>query len=449
MTLRKNINPAIWMEKYTAVPFSGVSSNEPYAVGDDPLEASKRQIAFEKFLNSPDEQAPSLDYPLLDEAMLRSPESAYYGLLDLADKIGGVEGDLLYERAATKLAELYRHKEVIRGLGSTGVAKARSSEQAATMSLEVFGEPQYEDFSQLLAALRRTAQSHESVYAGELLELIGSIESSYASPNYELHDETIELLHEDIISLYPALQEFAPIDKDDDTEIAHEDALITLQAMLDSLHMDGWKAVFSEKKAIETNAAKKEIRLGKNRPLFTAQTLYSTSIHEIIGHAMRSHNALKQEDPLKQGVFPGNLEFEEGLATGLEQVFGAQKRIAGEQYYLSLGLQQGLDQNGKKRTFREVYEILWRRLLVIGSDTDATDAKNKAYTQVMRTTRGGSLDARDISYFNGSKSAYAWLNDIAKLSVDERREKLSWALSAKFDPTDPASAAVMNKAEVV
>ena len=154
------------------------------------------------------------------------------------------------------------------------------------------------------------------------------------------------------------------------------------------------------------------------------------------GHAMREKTGL-----------PEGLAFEEGLGTAFEQVVTGEKRTPGEQYYTSLSLQLGLDRCGEKRNFREVYEILWRRIVVSqiadGKPEDIDTAKEQAYTQCMRTMRGGALDARDISYSEGDKKAYPWLNQLATLSEDQRRAKLKWVLAHSFDPTNETHLAQM------
>jgi hypothetical protein len=135
-----------------------------------------------------------------------------------------------------------------------------------------------------------------------------------------------------------------------------------------------------------------------------------------------------------------NLAFEEGFATAIEQIITGETRTAGEQYYLAIGLQLGLDRGGKKRDFRETHEIMWRRLvveaLVNGDVISPEQAQVKAYDQVMRTNRGGAIDARDISYFEGSKR-YTWVNTIASLEPSERKRALRIALSGRFDAADP------------
>jgi hypothetical protein len=303
--------------------------------------------------------------------------------------------------------------------------------------MELFGEPHRDDFLQLLARLRQTADTKADTnpYAQELLALTGSVEVGEGTPNYELKESTLETLKGDLLTLFPQLNEFM---MDENAEaVSAEQSIPYIQAMIDAMGMVGWEAELTVGKGASSSSEDKEVLIGRDRPPFLPKQLMSTAIHEDIGHGFRAYNSSIQEDRIKQTALPGSLAFEEGFATGLEQIFSGEKRIAGEQYYLSLGLQLGLDRDGEKRNFRETYEVLWRRLVVTGAEEDIDKAKNQAYKQVMRTTRGGMLDARDISYFDGAKRAYAWLNEIAELPQDERHEKLQWVLSGRFDPTNP------------
>jgi len=65
----------------------------------------------------------------------------------------------------------------------------------------------------------------------------------------------------------------------------------------------------------------------------------------------------------------------------------------------------------------------------------------------MRTTRGGSLDARDISYAEGARRANQWFNEVARQEPADRQRLLSWMLSGKFDPTIPGHAAIFTDNE--
>lgn len=445
-------NPEVWASKFYAEEFSGVSSNEWYDVKGIDEGSDIRLAAKREFLANEHLREPALTYPKLYngdsfkqqqliENRFRGAERTYDQLLVQADNIEDkTKSDANYERAAQKLAELYRHKEVMRRLG--GVSReALSRERASTMTLEIFGEPEREDFAHILSSIRANAQSQaNNPIAKELLSLTGEITPESKMPNYELTDETLRCTREGLAIIFPGFLDISiPVT---DANYTPVEIAMNMQKMLDYLGMteSGWVAkTVPGTTAASTSATNKEITIGEGRPPYTANGTNGTSIHEVVGHAFRSRN---------EGARPGSLSFEEGFATALEQAVTGNKRMAGEQYYLSLGLQLGLDRSGRERDFRDTFEIIWRKILLAnGSEPtieNVDDARNKAYAQCMRTTRGAALDARDISYFVGAKNAYTWLNQAMMLPELQRVDKLRWVLSNAFDPTNPEHVRIIN-----
>ncbi len=224
--------------------------------------------------------------------------------------------------------------------------------------------------------------------------------------------------------------------------------------MIDFLGMDGWVAVSKAGKGVETSAKLKQIRVGLESNPFSPQVLNGLMGHEVMGHGLRSFNALRHEKEMLHGLLPGALEFEEGWGMALQQIISGRKVAAGTTHYLSLGLQLGLDrEDGKTRGFRDTYEILWRRTIVDAlangeqiTDEIVEDAKALARRNVVRTTRGGALDARDISYFEGARKANELLNKIAKSPKADRVSRIKWLSSARFDPTNPRHVAAVGEA---
>jgi hypothetical protein len=444
------------LERYQELPISGVASNEPYAVGPEKAEAKKREQARDEFIENGVDW-PELNFPMLNAEELTSAERSLTALLmDIIadpDTEGAVK-DIAYEQIAIKLAEVYRHLEVVRGLGSVAVAKRElSRDRAGSMTMEIFGEPRKDVFDQLIAEERRAnmEQLHSSdpivaQAAREYLALTGDVEvSTEANESFELETETGEMVLEDLKEMFPGLDEF--LDQAVEQPVSPEDSLAYFDQVLSlaGLTEKGWKTELSEGRAVGTDGPTKRILVGSNRAAFSPAAIKGVPVHEAIVHALRYQNAIEQEEPLKRRALPGNLHMEEGLGTSLEQIVTGERRVAGKPYYISLGLQLNLDHPGEsKRDFHQTHEIMWRRLLLerkngkSGETTEAEvrKAKEDAYQTVIRTTRGNSLDARDISYFEGGRKANKWLNEIAKLPKEERQEKLRWVLSGKFDPTN-------------
>jgi hypothetical protein len=328
------------------------------------------------------------------------------------------------------------------------------------MTMEIFGEPDGQIFGSFLANERTQAsviaeQGDQSIasIAREFLELTGEGEQGeYNTDTLELSDATMEIIGEDLVALFPGLQEF--LEQDVESDIAPEDALPYFNQVLSILGLDkkGWEAVASNGRACEIKGRLKQLRVGMKRGDFTLQTIKGVTLHEGL-HAFREQNMTEQGSAMKQIALPGNVAFEEGALTSVEQMVTGERRIAGLAYYMSLGLQLNLDNGSdKRRDFRQTHEIMWRRSLLQSHangepvmEGDILKAKGAAFQTVIRTTRGNSLDARDISYFEGGRKATRWFNEIAVLPEEERRSKLRVMLSAKFDPTNPIQEAFFDE----
>ncbi|MET0979932.1 MAG: tyrosine/phenylalanine carboxypeptidase domain-containing protein [Candidatus Saccharimonadales bacterium] len=440
--------------------YASVSSNEPYAVDSTPEQSALRQELSALYLQHPTEW-PEFNYPKLNVAALWESERIMQMALAELDNVQGDDDEIaiMYEQVAVKLAEVYRHLEVVRGLGRTGLRREVSRERAGQMTLEIFGEPNQAVFDDMLHAdivAARQPIGHPDVQLSniraEFLELIGDKARHYAPESdrvsYELEDTAIETLRADFYGLFPGLETIPTSDK---KSLTSKESLPWFDATLAAVGLTakGWTSRPGEGKAASTNSGAKEVVVGENRSDFTDVTVKTVPVHEVVAHGLRAQNASEQELAVRQRPLPGYLAFEEGFGMALEQIISGEKRIGGVAYYLSLGLQLGMDQEiAEKRSFKDTYEIMWRRSLLNKQNMTSDDiiaAKQTALQQTMRTTRGGSLDARDISYAEGARKAHQWLNDVATQEPTERQRLLKWVLSGKFDPTNQAHADIFQE----
>jgi hypothetical protein len=448
--------------KFAEAPYASISSNEPYTVGADSEQSALRQELSENYHEDPTEW-PDFNYPKLDATELWQSERIMQIVLAELDTVEGSDDEIaiMYEQVATKLAEVYRHLEIVRGLGRTGLRRELSRERAGQMTLEIFGTPDQAVFDDMLHAdivtastpLARPDTVLSSIRA-EFLELVGDKAKHYTPENnqasYELEDTAIETLRADFYQLFPDLEN---IPTPDTKSVIAKEALPWFDATSAAVGLSakGWISRLGKGKAASTNGATKEIVVGVSRADFTDVTIKTVPLHEAIAHSLRSQNASEQKSPVRQRPLPGYLAFEEGFGMALEQIMSGKKRIGGVAYYLSLGLQLGMDrETDEKRSFKDIYEIMWRRSLLNKQNMTSDDiiaAKQTALQQTMRTTRGGSLDARDISYADGARKAHQWLNGVAKQDPAERQRLLQWVLSGKFDPTNPTHAAIFTDNE--
>ncbi len=447
------------LERFQGFPIASVSSNEPYAIGSDDREAAARRKEAKAAFLAGDMDWPEVDYPSLSLDEMREAERQL--LQSLNEIVADVETsdalkDMAYEQIGAKLAEVYRHQEVIRGLGSVAANRELSRERAGAMTLEIFGAPEKDVFLHLLKnehqKIDKSLSSSDPLRvqtATELHGLIGSERSGDTSDiSYELNPHTIEIIRGDLEILFPGLHEF--LAQEVDAPVPAKDSIPYFEQALTIVGtaQKGWKAVPSAGAAAGTNNMAREVRIGENRADFTSTTIKGVAFHEAL-HTLRNQNAREQTEPIKRKALPGNVAAEEGICTAVEQIITGKTRVVGLPYFLSLGFQMGLDTaEGTPRHFRQTHDIMGRRLALekVGPLSEFVIAKafDTAYTTVLRTTRGNSLDARDISYFLGSGKANQWFNEVAKLDQEERLEKLAWVFSAMFDPTRPDEAALFD-----
>ena len=420
-----------WNDRFKEIPFSQIASNEWYGTSTDE-DLAQRAQAKREFIDDPSLEEPNIHYPkLANEHVFDATEKAYQALLNEAST------DAEYTKAARRLAELYRHKEVIRGLGRTGARAALSHDRAADMSAETFGEVDRDAYLGLINKLRMQAidLQDEMPEARELLDMLGDSQPEAYLHSPELTRETLQTLHDDLNELFPGIYHVLTVDADREKMLPKE-SVRKFEQLLNFMHLTekGWtvKMIPGSEQAASTNSNEKTITIGEKRAEFSPMQLIKTAGHEVVGHAFRSEGDTSQ----------ASLAFEEAFSVALEQIITNELRKgSGEQYYTALGLQYGLDQDGQRRSHRETFEVLWRRLMVRaraeGQEVTQEKAQDQAYTQVYRTRRGNAIDTRDRSYFEGARIVPEWANKVAELPKEERLKVLKWVLSGRFDPTNP------------
>ena len=432
-------NPATRFREHE---FTRISSNEWYSPGEND---QSRTLVRDQFIAGTSDD-PAIEYSRIHSIDYVAIEQEYLQVLEVARDTAD---DVLYESAARKLAELFRHKEVRRRLGGEAIDVSLSIRRAESMNEEIFGEVAQQDFDAVFSrVLEKTEALADTLpEARELLDLSGEkVELSREAFDFELHKETLDRLKEDLFEIIPGLEGSLAPHEDrsvDATEAAEWGQKILQVTGITSV---GWRAEVVPGKAASTNKQTKRLNYGNERVFESTAQMNGTNSHEAIGHALLSHNADLQGDPRLRRSKPITLDIEEGGATAIEQIISGQSRQVGQRYLLALGLGKGLDQHAEPRNFRQTYDILYRSIVVEqatqGKEMDVLSAQRKAFQECMRTRRGGALDARDISYFNGAKKINPWFNRIARLPAEKRKESLKAYLSGRFDPTDSEQAAL-------
>ena len=204
----------------------------------------------------------------------------------------------------------------------------------------------------------------------------------------------------------------------------------------------GWTVrVVKDSSALAVSAHQMQVEVGENRPEISGDKFRGKNIHEVGVHALRSINAKRAGWLSAAYGQEGYLDYEEALATALENASNGKFADSGEDYYLIAGLAYGLD-NHAPRDFSEVYEIMWRMGALKPQEEGGDDihehielAKRNAFTACMRLFRGtdthtpGVIYLKDLAYFKGQELAWQSLKDV------QNQDDMELLLAGKLDLT--------------
>ena len=429
-------------DEYRKLAFTKTSGNAHYASRDQ-VDLARRNESIDAFLNSDGITEPELSPTKHPKSAIDEAIEKYEVMLDvlISQPNRTEEDELLIDKIINKSGELFRYEELSLAMGAVASGDFHKHRRIASeLSLEIIGGLNREVFGTLLNEHIGKAEMSDSQYAKELLTLVErQPKLDTVKDSIELEDNTREVLSEDLKVLFPGLREI--LNKPSQGRVSSEDAVPLFEELIGVADLsDGWKIELAEGKAAETSGAAKKVTIGRDRAAFPSRRdAIAVGFHEVVVHGGRSEGL----------SLPGTLDFEEGLATRLQQVISGEKRTPGVQYYLAIGLQAGADRGGEPRSYRETFEILWRREALLrenqGYEVDVDAVRLKAQRQVHRTRRGGAIDTRDAAYFVGAQKAASWLNEIAKLPPAQRRQRLTLALTHRYDPTIPEQASYVER----
>ncbi|AHB42059.1 hypothetical protein RAAC3_TM7C00001G0194 [Candidatus Saccharibacteria bacterium RAAC3_TM7_1] len=442
------------VDKYQTFPITKIPSNVPYAVRKHSVSDAKlRREALEDFMYS-SQRWPRLEFPQLESETLHQ---YIYSLVNLLEDVEYVEGseeekDHIFEVIESKLMELNRHQKIRRMMAETAIDSAEVLRQeAGDVTFEIFGQLDpdrfayyfSQDYTRARTWTRNSAiTGRKRAVATQFLQRTQDVKVPVDFEFETLDPETMEMFKGDLTVILPGLEKF--LAQEIPASVPVDRVLPYFDNALDAVSLSGkgWRSRFTEGKQAEENHAHRTIDVGRNRPPFTGARLKPLPLHEAT-HCLRANNADEQPNAAHRLPSKTNLAFEEGLCKAIESIITGKDTQAGSAYYVSLGLQLGLDIGGERRDFRETFEIMWpRQAMISGAETakDIREAKVSAYQTMLRTTRGNAVDARDKSYSDGDQLSKSWLNSIKALPEEQRREKLRWVLSAQFNPMDPEAA---------
>ncbi len=217
-------------------------------------------------------------------------------------------------------------------------------------------------------------------YLEELSKLLGKIEESeiHLGPSAYVFNK-----YKEYFDLYRSVA----LSHDHDVSSA-----IMRELDMSGLSKNGWvlKIVEGDSHAV-TCQKTKTIKIGKEYMPRTRRASERIAVHEVYSHALRG-----PQDSIAES---------EGFALVLEQLLGKEFKLRRSYRYLAASLAVGCF--GKEMTFRQVYEIIWR-LMIISSRYNEEKAKKCAFDECYRVFRGGRPDIpgavylKDITYLQSN-----------------------------------------------
>ncbi len=414
-----------------------------YYRGDETYRAQQKQ----QFLSGEIEN-PSFDYPLIKEEDLNKKEG----------ELTNLKKDVLQNEPNEVVKQTYRWKlnEKIAELRMLRATKNNDMRKFQKYSEYIYGKPQFEIFAYTInninKEIEKSLNSTDENIKKTALELKSmlpqnlSVEKVSELPNQEI----VNKVQEKTTQIAESLTGFSKPKEGDqiflELPFTNEEISDAFQNALGTLKADDWKIIQGgESQSFSVNQEKKEVTVPKERQL-SVDRLQALIVHEIGTHvARRLQGERSQLQILGLGLDRYDTG-EEGAATVREQALeGKVNDFRGLDGHLAISLASGID--GKKRDFKQVYEILEKYYLLdelkSGKNLEkaTTGAQNKAYDRCFRTFRGtdcktpGACFTKDIVYREGNIGTWNAIKEnediLVKLSIgkwDPANKRHLWIL---------------------
>ncbi|HAI74027.1 MAG TPA: hypothetical protein DCS28_03420 [Candidatus Moranbacteria bacterium] len=399
-----------WYERFEK---SGSFSDYSYLNG----EKNFRENQKNKFISGEIEN-PSLDYPDLETFDFDEKETA---LLQLKNEI-------IAEEKNKVVSQVYRWKinEKLAELRMLKKTKSGDDRNVARYSKFIYGQPEKEIYEYTLSQLK-------TIVDQKIFSANSEINSAAKRINKELFEAFMN--NESTINFGNKLSK---VEVDDKSEYTAEEIKTAFESALEAHKLKNWEVIIEKEgkiKAINVNQEKKKVFIPEKRKL-KALELQTLIAHEIETHVLRRENGERSKLKILGLGLDRYLKGEEGIATYKEQTIKGAEEFSGLDGHLAISLAAGLD--GKKRNFRQVFEILKDYFLITSKKEGAevlSFAQISAWNRCVRTFRGttcqtpGACLTRDIVYREGNIGIW----DVAKSNPEEIKR----FSVGKYDPTNP------------
>lgn len=386
-------------------------------------EKDVREKAEEDFI-SDKVRNPILDYPKLDLVRLDEKEKK---LLDLKKEILEQE-----ENEVIKKAYRWKINEMIAQVRMLKCTKEGNDQKFARYSKFIYGEPS------------------EDIFKYELQKRLKRIKKFLLSEDEgrkKAAEELMGLINLDVVSDFQDVEEspvFVPKPEEKDkTVVTSIEAKALFDEAIKKMNIPNWKVVVDTEgnsTSFSANQASKEIIIPSDEQLFRRSNLLDKGkienliAHELGVHAVRRERGERSKLQLLAIGLDRYIKGEEGIATYEEQLVKGADDYAGEVGHFSLSLAMGLD--GKKRDFREVFEIMKRFSILLKKESVDREAlaSQSAFRQCLRIFKGSTCNTPGVVY--GKDMSYREGNIGIWNLVNSKSEECHRFMIGKYDPTN-------------
>lgn len=443
--------PSTLKEVWSSSRASHLQVYEQLAGNGDYRDQQQLQFLAGKIVN------PVLDTPDLNQVDIDSYLSELwqlYASVEAYTDESSLEREAYYGIIAQKLAQVYYLHQARNLLDMGDLPESnRAGQYLVQQAEELYGLPEPAIFNNMLNNLRNKVVNYQGTDENaltikqELLSLLPDILPSTDSQNIN-YNELIDHYRPLVEVYFNGLLAVVPDDKE---KFEPEDMVRVFRAGIRYYESIGlvepgiWDSEINpDSNSIATSQERCRIEVGAKRKSMSNMEMKESLLHEDGTHLLRRLLGDKANFAAMGTGLVGYEDAEEGICVVIEQIYEGKPREAGVQYYTLLGLASGLD--GKKRDFRQTYEIAWRReamLKLAENNQELTEkilsrAKKQAYIQCVRIFRGtpcnlpGVVFPKDIFYFDGNEKIWHYLDKIK--GDDMAFVKL---FLGKYNPTDP------------
>lgn len=403
-----------WYERFKEI---GSFQDFEYLSGNKKHREEQRK----KFLSGEVEN-PTLDYPELKKLNIEEKE----------EKLLNLKKDIKENEPNQLIKQVYRWKlnEKIAEIRMLKSARSGDDGKFFRYSKFIYGFPEKSIYTYSLKMIKEGLQTQiNSPY----LDIVIAAKKLQAELFEKASAE--QQIAEKPVSFPLSRLSFSP----ETSEKKAEDIKAAFEGALEVFQVRGFKVLVDKNggfTAINVSQEKSMVNIPEDRK--TKQShLKALMAHEIGTHAQRREKGERSSLKLLGLGLDRYLKGEEGVARYAEQQIEGDEDYAGFDYHLAASLAIGLD--GKKRNFRQVFEIL-KDLNFINSKTKdpkkaKENAEKNAWKICVRIFRGttcktpGACFTRDIVYREGNIGIW----NLVKNNPEEiRRFSIG-----KYDPTNP------------